>query len=254
MYLKIKHFVIYITIGFCFSCKNKATSLNEIKGTQIIINSSLTSSDTIEAFITPYRARINEVLDSTLTYTPKTITKEDGAYNTTAGNLLADIVLSMAGPVFESRTTKTIDFVLLNHGGIRSIISKGKVNARNAYEVMPFENSIVIAELDGASVMRLISYLIEERKPHPISGIQIVLAKNNELHALHIQGKAFDKNRTYYIATSDYLATGGDRMYFFKEALQITETDYLIRNAMIDYFKKVDTLSPKIDQRFYKLK
>lgn len=254
MHLKIKHFVIYTTIGFCFSCKNDSQPPSEIKGTQIIINSSLASSDTIEAFVAPYRRRINEVLDSALTYAPKMITKEYGKYNTTAGNLLADIVLSMAGPIFKSRTTKDIDFVFLNHGGIRSIISKGKVTARNAYEVMPFENSIVVAELNGASVMNMITYLIEEQKPHPISGIQIVLNKNNELHSLLIQGKPFDKNRTYQVATSNYLVTGGDRMYFFKKALRITETDYLIRNAIIDYFKKTDTLLPKIDHRFYKLK
>ena len=31
------------------------------------------------------------------------------------------------------------------------------------------------------------------------------------------------------------------------------ETDYKIRNAMIDFFSKVDTLAPKVDLRYYQL-
>jgi hypothetical protein len=55
------------------------------------------------------------------------------------------------------------------------------------------------------------------------------------------------------VATSDYLVTGGDNMTFFTEALSKTETDYKIRNAIIDYFSKVDTLTPKVDLRYYQL-
>ena len=42
-------------------------------------------------------------------------------------------------------------------------------------------------------------------------------------------------------------------MGFFKNMIDATDTEYLIRNAMIDYFKKVDTLNPVVDDRFYKL-
>ena len=253
MDLKIKHFVVFITINFCLSCKTDPKTLTEIKGKQILVDSSFIAVDSIETYVMPYRNRINKVLDSALTYAPKMITKEDGRYNTTAGNLLADIILSEANPIFKSRTGKEIDFVLLNHGGIRSIISKGKVTARNAYEVMPFDNTIVVVELSGKSIIDMVSYLIMDSRPHPISGLQIVLDENDELSSLRIQGKPFDKNKTYNIATSNYLVTGGDRMHFFKDALQLTNTDYFIRNAMIDYFKKMDTLSTEIDNRFYKL-
>jgi 2',3'-cyclic-nucleotide 2'-phosphodiesterase (5'-nucleotidase family) len=140
---------------------------------------------------------------------------------------------------------------LLNHGGIRSIISEGKVSARNAFEIMPFENSIVVAEITGADVNEMISYLIESGLAHPISGIQIVLRKDKNIRFVKIKGKAIDKNRKYYVATSDYLVTGGDKMEFFKNNTAITDTDYLIRNAMIDYFKKVDTIAPMVDDRFY---
>jgi len=253
MSLKIKHFVIFITFLCIVSCKQTPLHLTQIEAKQIAIDSTISQIDSITKFIDPYRKRINEVLDSTLAYAPKLITKKDGTYNTSAGNLMADIVLSESETIFNARTGKTIDFVLLNHGGIRSIISEGKVSARTAYEVMPFENSIVVVELSGTSVLEMIDFLIQSKRAHPIAGMQIILTKNNQLKSLQIQGKPFDKNRTYFVATSNYLVTGGDNMGFFKNMLSATDTNYLIRNAMIDYFKKVDTLHSFVDNRFYKL-
>lgn len=253
MVLKIKQFVTIITIIFLTSCKDQPRKLSEIDSIQIPIDSTLAEADSIDSFIAPYRKRVNEVLDSALAYAPKMLTKDDGPYNTSAGNLLADIILSEANPIFKTRTGKNIDFVLMNHGGIRSIISKGNVSARTAYQVMPFENSIVVVELSGKSVLEMVNFLIKSKRAHPIGGMQIVLDKNDKLYSLKIQGQPFVENRNYYVATSNYLVTGGDNMGFFKEMLNSTDTDYLIRNAIIDYFKKVDTLNAKVDDRFYKL-
>jgi len=207
----------------------------------------------VKDFIEPYRIRVNQMLDSTLAYAPAKISKMDGAYNTTAGNLMADIMLSETNPIFKKRTGKDIDFVLMNHGGIRAIISKGKVSARTAYEVMPFENNISVVELDGKSVLQMITYIVQSKRAHPLSGIQVILNKDDSIKTLKIRGKPFDVEQHYYVATSDYLVSGGDDMVFFKNALSVTETDYKIRNAMIDYFSKVDTLVPTIDDRFYKI-
>jgi len=118
---------------------------------------------------------------------------------------------------------------------------------------MPFENNIVVVDLPGKSVLNLVEYLIQSKRPHPLSHIQIILDKHHELHDLKINGKPFDVDKTYHVATSDYLVTGGDNMTFFKGMTGSTDTDYLIRNAMIDYFKKVDTLKAKVDDRFIKL-
>ena len=47
---------------------------------------------------------------------------------------------------------------------------------------------------------------------------------------------------------------GGDAMYFFENSLKVDETDYKLRNVLIDYFKKIDVLDAKKDNRFeYKL-
>lgn len=254
MCLKIKHFVIIITTLLLGSCKQSTRSLQEIRASNVIVDSSYVAIDSISNFTEPYRLRIDAILDSTLAYTPLTISKTDGMYNTTAGNLMADIIKEQAEPIFKARTGKSIDFVLVNHGGIRSIISKGKVTARTAYEVMPFENTIVVVELSGKSVSAMVNFLIKSKRAHPISGIQVILHSDGSLKEININGKRLDENKNYYVATSNYLVSGGDSMVFFKDSIRTTGTDYLIRNAMIDYFKKVDTLNPAVDNRYYMVK
>ncbi len=86
-----------------------------------------------------------------------------------------------------------------------------------------------------------------------MAGMQIVLNKNETLKDVNIQGLPFDENRTYNVATSNYLVDGGGDMEFFRNDLNSVDLNYLIRNAMIDYFKKVDTLTAKVDDRFIKI-
>lgn len=118
---------------------------------------------------------------------------------------------------------------------------------------MSFENLIVEVELKGEILIKMIDYLIIAKRAHSVSGMQLILNKDRTLKSFTIGGKPLDPNRNYDLATSDYLVTGGDNMNFFKDAISKTETNYKIRNAMIDYFSKVDTLAPKVDLNFYQV-
>ncbi|WP_343486083.1 5'-nucleotidase [Allomuricauda sp. d1] len=227
--------------------------VSNINASQLPIDNSLPQIDSIENFIAPYRKRINEVMDAPLAYAPNTLTKADGEFNTSAGNLLADAILEQASPIFKSRTGKDVDFVVFNHGGVRAIVSKGQVTTRTAYQVMPFENRIAVVELSGTAVRKMVGFLMASGRPHPIAGIQIVLDKDGSLQSVTINGEPFDEERTYRVATSDYLVQGGDEMGFFKDRTDVHVMEYLVRNALIDYFKANDTLVNKVDHRFIKL-
>ena len=79
-------------------------------------------------------------------------------------------------------------------------------------------------------------------------GIKIYATKGNELKEVRINDVKVDTNKKYYVATSDYLANGGDNMTFFKKSTTSYDLDYKLRNLFIDYFKKVDTLEIFKDQ------
>ena len=252
MNYKSLFFILFIV--FFFSCKQEPQHLTRIEGKQISISDSLETDLEIEAIVKPYREHVNKELDSVLAYSVDTYSKSDGELNTAIGNLFADVIFEQANPVFKQRTGKDIDMVLVNHGGIRSIISKGNVTTRTAYEIMPFENSIVVVGLKGSSINQLITYLLEAKRAHPISKLKVVVDEDFNLVETSISNKPIEASKTYYVATNDYLYNGGDSMTFFQPNDSLFILNYKIRNAFLDYFAKVDTINPVIDDRFIKLK
>lgn len=242
---------LFISFGLlaAVSCKTPI-SYNKIEGKQIAITDTLPSDQSIEAYIRPFREHVNSNLDSVLSYAMDTYSKSDGDLNTAIGNFMADAIYDQSNPVFKKRSGNDIDFVLLNQGGIRAIISKGNITTRTAFEVMPFENSIVVTKLKGEQVKELLDYLVEAKRAHPISKLQIILDADGKLKNSNIEGKPIDYSKSYYVLTNDYLMNGGDRMDFFKKRDTVYVLDYKIRNALIDYFTKNDTISPMVDDRF----
>ncbi|MCT4628655.1 5'-nucleotidase C-terminal domain-containing protein [Winogradskyella sp.] len=243
--------LIVLLLFLTISCKETP---NKIEGKRIDIDENITSNNAIEDFIAPYKTQLNKNLDSVISYAPETYSKTDGELNTAIGNLMADAVFSESNPIFNKRTGKNIDLVLLNHGGIRSIISQGNITSRTAYEVMPFENSVVVAAIKGKQVSEMISFLAKAKRAHPVSKqLEILLDDDFNIKKALIKGKPVSEDKMYYIATNDYLYNGGDRMSFFHPSDSLYVLDYKIRNVLIDYFKKTDTIKPKIDNRFTKL-
>ena len=107
---------------------------------------------------------------------------------------------------------------------------------------MPFENEAVVLKLSANNIRDLAQYFIDKKRAHPLSNMQITINKNNEIQQITINGKPLDDKRDYYVLTSDFLANGGDQMSFFTQAKERINMDYKLRNVLIDYFTKHDTL------------
>ena len=192
-------------------------------------------------------------MNTPISYSPETYKKNDGELNSTLSNMFADATYEMSNPVFNKMSGENIDIVLLNNGGIRSIISKGNISEKTAFELMPFENSIVVLELSGSSIIKMIDYLRKVKLQHPISGLQITLNNDYSVNEVKINGVSIENEKKYYVATTDYLLEGGDKMYFLAETTKTTDINYKMRDILIDYFKKYDTLKLKSDNRFIRI-
>lgn len=232
----LKQFVLILTFALLLSCGEKKYFVTKIEGKKISIENSVTESTEIENFVKPYRESIDKDLSQVLSFAPETLDKT-GTWQTPIGNFLSDITLEKTQPIFEKRENKSIDICLLNHGGIRSIIPSGNVTARTAYEIMPFENTTIVVGLKAEQIEEIVSYIISEKKPHPLSGMSFTIDKNNNPTSILVNNKPLEKNKIYYVVTSDYLVNGGDNMTFFQKGVEKYNLDYKLRNVLIDYFK-----------------
>ena len=237
-----KLFVIIITVLTVVSCAKPQYQLTKIEGKRIPIAKSVQETPEIDKYISPYRNHINADLSEILAYNPETLDKNNGKWQSPLGNLMADVSLKAGQKVFQLREKKSISICILNSGGIRSILPKGNVSPRTAFEIMPFENSLVVIALKGEQIQELVDYFIATKKSHPLAGLTFTIAKDASAKNILVQGQALDINTIYYVATNDYLANGGDNMNFFKKGIQKYHLDYKIRTILIDYFKEVDTI------------
>lgn len=231
------------------SCKTNTYHLKTVVATKIEIDSTLTDVADINDYIAPYKTQVDAQMNEPLSYNPVAMTKSDFPYNTPLGNLLAGMMREQAAGVYNKRTGKKIDIVLLNHGGIRAGLPAGNITMRHAFEVMPFENELLVASLTGTQVLEMVAYLTESSKPHPIDGLEIILNVDKTLKSASVQGNPIDPAAIYEVLTNDYVYNGGDNMSFFTGAPALV-LDYKIRNAMIDYLRKTDTLKTSRDKRY----
>ncbi len=245
----ISFIMLAVALSF-FSCKNEQFKVEKIKAIQVPIDSTIAMDTSIDDFVKPFRENLNKQLDSTLCISAFSFSKTDGALETSMGNLMADISLAETKEFFKKKFGKEIDMVLFNHGGVRASLPKGNISARNAFQVMPFENELVVTELSYEKILELVLYFIKEKKAHPTAKMELIVNKGtNAIEHLKINNREVVKGETYLVLTTDYLQDGGDRMYFFTEPIQLYKTGYKLRNVLIDNFKKTDTLQGVLDNR-----
>lgn len=248
----MKKFIIpFLTISLFLSCKSEPLVLTKIEGKLLPVTEEIEANETITKFIEPYKNHVEKEMNTVLAYTPVTLTRGDAPLESSLGNLMADLCYEKANPVFKSRTGKDIDFAMFNYGGIRAGIQQGNITNATAFQLMPFENSLVVVELNASKLKELIQYLITENRAHPLSKhINLTVSNNN--YKLTINSKPLNLNETYFILTSDYLQNGGDNMNFFKNPENLYNLDYKVRNAIIDFFTEKDTIFTQLDGRFKK--
>ncbi|WP_339661765.1 5'-nucleotidase [uncultured Polaribacter sp.] len=245
MFQQKPYYLIFL-FTVLFSCTTGTKNIGKITAKNIAVDSTLTASAKIEDMIAPYKKQLTGEMESVLTYAAINFTKEDHQMQSTLGNLLADLCFDRATTKYMENTP--IDFAMFNSGGLRSSIAAGNVTKEEAFKLMPFDNELVVVQLSGAKITELVQYFINSKSAHPLSKNMELRIKENSFD-LKIKGKPFDAQKTYTVVTSDYLQEGGDNMNFFKDPVKLTKLNYKVRDAIIDYFQKVDTLKATIDKR-----
>ena len=244
-----KALLVFSLIIIFIGCKKKTVSLVKITADIITIDSAFNEKAAYKKLIAPYKNKMIAEINSVISYAPKNINRYDGKMQSSLGNLLADLCYERANIIFKERTGKEIDFSMFNYGGIRASISKGAVTNKNPFELMPFENNLVVVELSGKKIMELVDYFIKNKSAHPLSKNIELLINTDASYQLKINNQKFDPTENYFVLTSDYLQSGGDNMDFFKNPISLFKTDYKMRHAIIDEFKSLDTLRASVDNR-----
>lgn len=230
----MKKILLSISIALSLvSCKSVLQVAHVEKNKNTNITDTIPSDKKVEAFILPYKTDLEKHMTVKLSYSPIELTKM--GTNSHLGNLLADYMYEAGNEWLMKNHQKPADAALLNIGGIRNSIDKGDILVRNIFEVMPFENEVILVKFKGKDLEGLFQYYEKTQKNNPVSKLNIEV-KDGKLTKAWVNGQPVHPEQDYYIVTSDYLALGGDNMSFFSKGEHIA-TGIKLRDVFLEKFK-----------------
>lgn len=170
---------------------------------------------------------------------------------TALGNLVADAM------VWKARAMGIkADFALMNAGGIRASIPAGTVTRKNAFDVLPFGNTLAYFTMTGDQVLELFANV--GKIPQGNGGWSVMSADvrytvdlgAQAVKDLTIGGKPVDRSKTYIVVTNDFVAVGGDGLYPVFKSLKFTDTFLDALEGLVEYMQKApQPMSPATDGR-----
>ena len=221
--------LIFLSLG----CNPNYKVIDYTSSNETTIN-DFSTSDSLFPFVYSYQNKLNETMNEVINSAE--VDMEIGNPEGLLGNFVADLVLIKAQKV--SKTS--VDFCVLNNGGLRKPIQKGPITRGDIYELMPFENELVVLELSGEKVKEFTEFVLKKslqldaRKAGvPVSGIRMVI-KDSLIAETRIGLYTLDVKKKYTIVTSDYLSAGGDNMSFFIEPISSTPLNLKLRDVILE--------------------
>ena len=201
-----------------------------------------------EKFLKPYTDSIATLLAEKVGEMERSLDNERP--ESEMGNLVADIFVWMADDVVGD----TVDFAVVNLGGLRTEFERGPVTFGNVLRVAPFENFFVVLTLKGEYVQQLFQQIASRGGEGVSSEVRLVVDSDDsrQLVAATIGSKPVSPERQYRIATIDYLAQGGDDMSAFShktDYVEPTSRSLIMREVIASYFRYMSEQGHKVDAR-----
>ncbi len=98
-----------------------------------------------------------------------------------------------------------------NRGGLRADLPAGELTFGQVFEVLPFDNHVAVMEISGAELTKLVEHLAKRRSGVPpfVYGLEVA-SKGKSFELRLAGGKLVQPEQRYTVATSDFLAMGGE--------------------------------------------
>lgn len=191
-------------------------------------------------FLAPYGAKMQASMGKVIGFSTQGLYRKQP--ESTIGNFMADAMRYEASEKFAQK----IDAAFVNYGGVRSTFQKGNITVGLVFELMPFDNLVVLQALSGKVFAQFLDKTAADGG-WPVSGVTMEIKDKKAIHVL-VNGKALDSAATYIVANSDYVANGGSDCFMLRSIAQINK-GYLLRDALLEYIQWMTATGKPIDAK-----
>jgi 5'-nucleotidase len=139
------------------------------------------------------------------------------------------------------RSVGRADVAIMNNGGIRADLGEGTVTYGAVYQVQPFQNRLLRLTVKGSVLLEALELCVAGSDNLPdchVAGVEVWFdprtPAGKRISRTRLENrKEIDKNQTYTLVVSDFMATGGSGFAMLvgapAEDLNMIDLDALIR-------------------------
>jgi 5'-nucleotidase len=218
----------------------------------------------LAAYLADVRAQSRAVLGKPVARIAASVSRHEAPSGESAlGDVIADAAVA-------ATRDQGVQIGFMNPGGIRKDLEAGEggvVTFGQAQAVLPFGNTLVVMDLTGAQLRRV----LEQQWDRPASSEPSILAVSGSLAydwdgtqppgrrvtGVKVDGAPLDDGKTYRVVANNFLAEGGDNIPMFARGTRRVETGLRDLDSLIAYLQKHPELgatSLAAPQRIHKVR
>jgi len=225
--------VMILLIMTASSCAKKVWQVTDADTSYYRFDDNLgaTQDPTVDDLIKPYRAELDAEMNEVIGEIAHSMSKK--LPESTLGNFVAQLLKEQTELIIKD----SLDFAMQNHGGLRiNNIGKGPINRGKVFELMPFDNMLVVITANGKIIKQLFDVIAYKGGWPMTDDIQLTI-KDTAVEEVLIHGMPIDDEKLYKFAINDYIANGGDNCDFLQEG-KVETLNITVRDAIIDFFER----------------
>jgi hypothetical protein len=220
--------LMYLIVIVFVQCKTHI-KVKEVKTYPIIVRNNSGVQAKVWEHIKPYQTQLSNKLSDTLIFNAYELDKK--GKNPGLGILTSEAMIMLADSLFGKK-----DYVVwINRGGLRTELSKGFLTVGNIFELMPFDNTLCMTEINET---------LYKENDDVLKNKDFIIIDRDKSSSKKLEEKM---KKGCYLLVSDFLMNGGDGLKISSNNARCS--NYLIRDAIIRYLKIKrkfsDTLSIK---------
>ncbi len=240
-----------------------AGTVKEIKGKKYDFKAGYLEPDpAVEAMLKPFVDQLSKEMDAVIAqaagefpHSINGLTNYPRRDDSPLTNMLCDAMREATS----AKIGKPVDIFMQNGGGIRAPIAAGPITKKTIYAVLPFDNTIMTAQITGAQILEVL-----EKKVLPVavlnygdkfsgpdgsflqvSGMSYTLdLAAKTVSEVLVGGQPLDPAKTYLMATQNFMMTGGDGYTLFAKLANPYSTSVFQRDMVIEWIAKKGTVDP----------
>jgi len=238
-----KHLFLLLLLAALCSCGHRSVQVTGCTTEAIPVDAS---ADGIQdaaysAQLAPVKADMEREMNVQLGYAPEDLWVQGPECPML--NWASDALWEAAKQVYNGK----VDIAIVNMGGMRCAWQAGPITRGNVFELMPFDNRLVVLTLKGTDVLDLCQSFATYGG-QGVAGMRVKTV-DGQLADVTIGGKPVDPKALYKVATSDYLSGGADHMDALAHYTECWNSDLLIRDLYVEAVREQDTIRAAVDGR-----